>query len=164
VRQTPNTVAAFRRWVRAKLVRLADLDTPDRLDTIGDDYSIVLADCEAIASSLGLPDVVAATQVQPCIARDVLVNVLAILNQQPFGEWLESDEAAKYLGLSVKALYQSVHRGRIKPDGRGARRSYRFRRSTLDAHLCPSSKPRSKTGRKAKYSGLKNSTELFGGR
>lgn len=170
----PSSVAAFRRWVRREIKHLMGisgmLDPPDQpgwseIDTRFDDTQSVLDQAARYAAQLALPDVFRCCKlrgggVAPMLGVEILTEALAILDRLPAeGEWLECDEAARYLGLTVKALYQLVHRGRIKPDGRGSRRSYRFRRSTLDAHLCPSSQPKSKAGRKAKYSGFKNSTK-----
>jgi excisionase family DNA binding protein len=48
------------------------------------------------------------------------------------GEWLTAAEAAEYLRLSVKALYQRRARGQIKGYTLGSRH-IRFRRRDLDA-------------------------------
>ena len=47
--------------------------------------------------------------------------------------WLTTSGAAAYLGLSRKALYQSVRRGQIKAHRLGRR--LRFRQADLDAAL-----------------------------
>jgi excisionase family DNA binding protein len=55
--------------------------------------------------------------------------------QNPSGEWLTAEEAARYLRLpSVKALYQRAARGQVPKYQLGAR-TIRFRRRDLDALL-----------------------------
>lgn len=49
--------------------------------------------------------------------------------------WLTTEQAARYLQTTVRALLAHVQRGNIKPDhfgGRGRLKSHRFSRETLD--------------------------------
>ena len=48
--------------------------------------------------------------------------------------YLDAEEAAAYLGISVKSLYGIVERGRLEPL-RGPRRRYRFTTAMLDEYL-----------------------------
>lgn len=48
--------------------------------------------------------------------------------------YLDAEEAAAYLGISVKSLYGIVERGRLEPL-RGPRRRYRFTTVMLDEYL-----------------------------
>ncbi len=52
-------------------------------------------------------------------------------NQSPY---LDSEQAAAYLGISVKSLYGQVERRRIVPF-RGPKRQYRFTKDMLDEYL-----------------------------
>lgn len=52
--------------------------------------------------------------------------------------WLDTKEAAAYLRTTPRALLRHVQRGNLKPDcfgRRGAFKSHRFSRATLDAFL-----------------------------
>lgn len=56
----------------------------------------------------------------------------------PADEYLDTAHSAEALGTSVRGLQALIARGKIKPDiygQRGAFRSHRFLRSTLDAYL-----------------------------
>jgi excisionase family DNA binding protein len=48
--------------------------------------------------------------------------------------YIDSEEAATYLGITIKSLYGQVERGHIKPL-RGPRRTYRFTTEMLDEYL-----------------------------
>jgi excisionase family DNA binding protein len=50
-------------------------------------------------------------------------------------KWLNSSEAAKYLGISVKSVYRIVELKQIVP-ARATRRQYRFTQEMLDQYLC----------------------------
>jgi excisionase family DNA binding protein len=56
------------------------------------------------------------------------------LPQRRKSPYMDSEEAADYLGISVKSLYGQVERGHIKPL-RGPRRQYRFTVEMLDEYL-----------------------------
>ena len=62
------------------------------------------------------------------------------LRQQPAekpaatGRYLNAEQAAEYLGCSVKSLYRQVELGKLKPL-RGPKRSYRFTTAMLDKYL-----------------------------
>ena len=50
------------------------------------------------------------------------------------GRYLNAEQAAEYLGCSVKSLYRQVELGRLVPL-RGPKRSYRFTAAMLDKYL-----------------------------
>lgn len=53
-------------------------------------------------------------------------------------QWFTTAQAAKLTGKSPKALKHAVIRGRLIPDGRGARgrhKSHMFSRATLTAYI-----------------------------
>ena len=52
----------------------------------------------------------------------------------PTGRYLNAEQAAEYLGCSVKSLYRQVELGKLKPL-RGPKRSYRFLPAMLDKYL-----------------------------
>jgi excisionase family DNA binding protein len=56
------------------------------------------------------------------------------LPQRRKSPYMDSDEAAAYLGITVKSLYGQVERQRIRPL-RGPRRTYRFTTEMLDEYL-----------------------------
>jgi excisionase family DNA binding protein len=60
-------------------------------------------------------------------------NVRPQPQQQPTSPYLNAQEAASYLGVTLKAMYGYVERGRLKPLP-GTRR-YRFTRDQLDEFL-----------------------------
>jgi hypothetical protein len=53
----------------------------------------------------------------------------------PPDAWLRLSEAATYVRMTESGLRSVIHRGEIKPDGAGPRRTHMFRASTLDAFL-----------------------------
>jgi excisionase family DNA binding protein len=101
--------------------------------------------CEARqhALALGLPDLIPEVTLQignnhvmpPRDAQQSLSRALAGLPvttvQSPY---LDSQQAADYLQVTMKSLYELVGRRRLNPL-RGPRRSYRFTRQQLDEYL-----------------------------
>ena len=62
----------------------------------------------------------------------------ALQAQQPKEGYLDTEQAAAYLGCTVGALQAAVGRGTVVPDHRGQRgrlKSHRFSRKTLDLFL-----------------------------
>jgi excisionase family DNA binding protein len=54
--------------------------------------------------------------------------------KQPHSPWLNAQEAAAYLRVSLKSLYSQVERGNLKP-GRGPRRRLLFKKEMLDRYV-----------------------------
>ena len=69
-------------------------------------------------------------------AKGYLSQCLAMLPEPPAVEspYLDSEKAARYLGIDVKQLYRQVELGKVKPL-RGPRNSYRFTQTMLDDYL-----------------------------
>ena len=72
----------------------------------------------------------------PDEAKGYLSQCLAVLPEPPAVEspYLDSEKAARYLGIDVKQLYRQVELGKLKPL-RGPRKSYRFTQAMLDEYL-----------------------------
>lgn len=72
----------------------------------------------------------------PDEAKGYLSQCLAVLPEPPAVEspYLDSEKAARYLGIDVKQLYRQVELGKLKPL-RGPRNSYRFTQAMLDEYL-----------------------------
>jgi hypothetical protein len=72
----------------------------------------------------------------PDEAKGYLSQCLAVLPEPPAVEspYLDSEKAARYLGIDVKQLYRQVELGKVKPL-RGPRNSYRFTQTMLDDYL-----------------------------
>ena len=72
----------------------------------------------------------------PDEAKGFLSRCLAVLPEPPSVEspYLDSEKAARYLGIDVKQLYRQVELGKVKPL-RGPRNSYRFTQAMLDDYL-----------------------------
>jgi hypothetical protein len=72
----------------------------------------------------------------PDEAKGYLSQCLAVLPEPPAVEspYLDSEKAARYLGIDVKQLYRQVELGKVKPL-RGPRNSYRFTQTMLDNYL-----------------------------
>jgi excisionase family DNA binding protein len=82
---------------------------------------------EEIANNLKLPH-----NNQPALTADV--GWTATENPHPASPYLTAEEAARYLGISVKSLYGVVERRHLVPL-RGPRRAYRFTTEILDEYL-----------------------------
>lgn len=62
----------------------------------------------------------------------------ALSAQRPGEGYLDTEQAAAYLGATVRSVQAAVERGSLVPDHRGQRgrlRSHRFSRKTLDTFL-----------------------------
>jgi hypothetical protein len=72
----------------------------------------------------------------PDEAKGYLSQCLAVLPEPPAVEspYLDSVQAARYLGIDVKQLYRQAELGKLKPL-RGPRNSYRFTKAMLDEYL-----------------------------
>ena len=72
----------------------------------------------------------------PDEAKGYLARCLAVLPEPPAVEspYLDSEKAARYLGIDVKQLYRQAELGKLKPL-RGPRNSYRFTKAMLDEYL-----------------------------
>ena len=72
----------------------------------------------------------------PDEAKGYLARCLAVLPEPAVVEspYLDSEQAAQYLGIDVKQLYRQVELSRLKPL-RGPRNSYRFTKQQLDHYL-----------------------------
>lgn len=81
--------------------------------------------------------------------------------EYPPNAWVGTADAAPYLRMSPGGLRSAVHRGQLKPDGRGPKGTHMFRVSTLDAYLidraqCYSSSRYAAAGDMESGSGKKN--------
>ena len=70
------------------------------------------------------------------ILKDAIREVIAADRCEGY---LDTEQAAQYLGTTARAIQAAVYRGRLVPDHRGSRggglQGNRFSRSTLDAFL-----------------------------
>ena len=127
----------FRRFLSAQIARVvAQPDMPDY-----EEAARTLRIARNHALRLGLPEIAKLCHVTtPAIgvetARQILSEALALLPRATETAYLDSQQAADYLGISIKSLYGQVERGLIIPL-RGPRRSYRFTKKMLDDSLQP---------------------------
>jgi len=70
------------------------------------------------------------------LVKDAVCEALSAQKHQPEG-YLDTEQAASYLGTTVSSLRTAVARGKLTPDHRGQRgggmKGNRFSRQTLDA-------------------------------
>lgn len=62
----------------------------------------------------------------------------ALQSQQPTEGYLDTEQAAAYLGTTARAVQAAIDRGSLVPDHRGQRgrfKSHRFSKKTLDMFL-----------------------------
>ncbi len=145
--QQENTMdkRRFVKWVREQIDALATQAKPmeaadaDNLLEDAANAATVLQEAREHALTLGLADVAkrcvvrgrmnGVKAVAPQAAREVLAACLKIASDSPY---LDTEQAADYLNVTVKALRGHVERGRIKP--RKVGKELRFTRKMLDEY------------------------------
>ena len=70
----------------------------------------------------------------PALTEEERFNATVEAEPQQRSPYLDADDAARYLGISVKSLYGVVERRHLVPL-RGPRRAYRFTKEMLDEYL-----------------------------
>lgn len=128
--------------------RLYDSAPPEAVLETGRGYAVAADDAGNMAAKLGLPELYRRSLdfgefaewphvkvfLAECLAAVPAPPELKSTTDSP---WLDAEQSANYLGISVRSLNGLVARGRLVPQ-RGPRRTYRFTRQQLDAYLCQS--------------------------
>jgi hypothetical protein len=134
-----------------RLDRRYDAAPPEAVLEAGRDYAFAAERAGNLAAKLGLADLYRRSLDFGEFAewphvKAYLAECLAAVPEPPRREskpattspYLDSRQAADYLGITMDSLYGLVEIGRLAPL-RGPRRTYRFTPKMLDDYLCHSS-------------------------